>query len=112
MFIFKIIPFYLSVSKKSISLSVSKLSLFRLLKLCHAYTVWLKLQAFEYILSMAAHFLPKGIDIVFVYINSNTLVELPTNALLLCGLSCFDYLLVKVFVCCHVFVQLILNNSE
>lgn len=43
----------------------------------------LKSQPFEYILSTVVHFLPKGIYIVFVYMNSNTFGELPANALLL-----------------------------
>lgn len=38
-------------------------------------------QPLEYILSMAVHFLPQKIYIVFVYMNSNTFWMLPANAL-------------------------------
>lgn len=54
-----------------------------LLVLCGIQIIYgLKSQPFEYILPMVVCFLPKGIYIVFVYMNSNTFGELPANALL------------------------------
>lgn len=48
-----------------------------LLVLCGILIIYgLKSQPFEYILSMVVHFLPKGIYIVFVYMNSDTFGEL------------------------------------
>lgn len=55
----------------------------------------LKSQPFEYILSMVVCFLPKGIYIVFVYMDSNTFGELPAIALLLmCANLCVVDLLI------------------
>lgn len=80
-----------------------------LLVLCGIQIIYgLKSQLFEYILSMVVHFLPKGIYIVFVYMNSNTFGELPDA----CNLLCVDDLLIKVFVYCHLFFQFILSNLE
>lgn len=71
-------------------------------------------QPLEYILSMAVHFLPQKIYIVFVYMNSNTFWMLPANALYLnvCNLLYVDDLHIKVFVCCYLFLQVILSNLE
>lgn len=51
-------------------------------------------QPFKYILSMLVHFLPKEICVVFVYMNSDVLVESPTNALLL---MCATFPVLKTF---------------
>lgn len=70
----------------------------------------LKTQLFEYILSVLMHFHPKRIFIVFVYMNLNTLGELPTNALLLmCATLCED-LFIEVCVYCHLIFPLILSD--
>lgn len=55
-----------------------------LLVLCGIQIIYgLKSQPFEKILSMVVCFLPEGIYMVFVYMNSHTFGELPANALLL-----------------------------